>query len=100
MITEIGVGNGTQCQSYLTDIITYMKNNPEYIGWTAWAAGPFWGSARPCCTDSKQYGSLEPGSKGADGSPGLYTTIWVNQIQKLLPKALVWKGVTSLTGGL
>ena len=100
MITEIGVRNGTQCQSYLTDIIMYMKKNPEYIGWTAWAAGPFWGSAHPCCTDSKQYGSLEPGSKGADGSPGLYTTIWFNQIQKLLPKTLVWKGVTSLTGGL
>ncbi|KAH7377975.1 putative endoglucanase 1 [Cadophora sp. MPI-SDFR-AT-0126] len=100
MITEFGVGNGTQCQSYLTDIITYMEKNPEYIGWTAWAAGPFWGSASPCCTDSKQYGSLEPGSTAADGSPGLYTTIWVNQIQKLLPKTLVWKGVSSVTGGL
>lgn len=70
MITEFGAANGTQCQSYIQDLIKYMANNEEYIGWTAWAAGPFWGSASPCCTDGAQYGSLEPGSLAGDGSPG------------------------------
>ena len=47
-----------------------MAANDEYIGWTAWAAGPLWGTTSPCCTDTKQYGSLEPGSRAGDGSPG------------------------------
>lgn len=47
-----------------------MAANDEYIGWTAWAAGPLWVTASPCCTDSKKYGSFEPGSKASDGSPG------------------------------
>jgi endoglucanase len=70
MITEFGAANGTQCDPYLTDIINYMADNEEYIGWTAWAAGPFWGTASPCCTSSASYGSLEPGSLASDGSPG------------------------------
>lgn len=69
MITEFGGANNTQCAEYLTDIVTYMDNNEEYIGWTAWAAGPFWGPYSPCCTDQRQWGSLEPGSKAADGGP-------------------------------
>lgn len=47
-----------------------MSDNDVYIGWTAWAAGPFWGTSSPCCTDSKALGSLEPGSLASDGSPG------------------------------
>ena len=45
MITEFGGDNNTQCADYLTDLINYM-NDPEspYIGWSAWAAGPFWGT--------------------------------------------------------
>ena len=69
MITEFGAANGTECASYVTDIINYMAENDEYIGWTAWAAGPFWGTYSPCCADSGQWGSLEPGSLAADGSP-------------------------------
>jgi hypothetical protein len=130
-----------------------MADNEEYIGWTAWAAGPFWGSNSPCkclpestyvlsrskrpgnitlcathqlflvsqllidpssildkyvfdiltcgtgCTDSKQWGSLEPGSKASDGTPGLYETVWLKTIQKFVPKKLVWKGVASVKGG-
>jgi endoglucanase len=54
----------------MTDILNYMSTNEEYIGWTAWAAGPFWGNASPCCTDQLQWGSLEPYSLASDGSPG------------------------------
>lgn len=70
MITEFGGANGTECAPYMEGIIDYMAQNDEYIGWTAWAAGPFWGSYSPCCTDSLQWGSLEPGSVASDGSPG------------------------------
>ncbi|KFX86136.1 hypothetical protein V490_09208 [Pseudogymnoascus sp. VKM F-3557] len=100
MITEFGASNGTQCASYVSDILNYMADNEEYIGWTAWAAGPFWGANSPCCTDSQQWGSLEPGSKAADGSPGLYDTVWLEEMQPLVPTAdLVWSGISSVNGG-
>jgi endoglucanase len=70
MITEFGSANGTQCESYVDDIINYMADNDAYIGWTAWAAGPFWGDNSPCCTGGALYGSLEPSSLASDGSPG------------------------------
>lgn len=122
MITEFGSANGTQCQPYLEGMLGYMRDNPEYIGWTAWAAGPFWGTYSACCTDSQQWGSLEPGSKAGDGGPGMYETvcellpfclqpcssklrlidfeIGLAIIQKFVPKALVWSGISSVTGGI
>ena len=99
MITEFGAANGTECASYVTDIIDYMAQNDVYIGWTAWAAGPFWGTNSACCSDSKQWGSLEPGSLAADGSPGMYTTVWLEEIQLLLPSTLQKSGMSSLNGG-
>ncbi|OBT45641.1 hypothetical protein VE00_03519 [Pseudogymnoascus sp. WSF 3629] len=99
MITEFGASNGTQCASYVSDLLGYMKDNEEYIGWTAWAAGPFWGPNSPCCTDSAQYGSFEPGSLAADGSPGLYETVWVKEMQSFVPGDLVWSGISSVHGG-
>ena len=41
MITEFGGDNNTQCAQYLKDLVNYMAANPVYIGWAAWAAGPF-----------------------------------------------------------
>jgi endoglucanase len=38
MITEFGAANGSECSSYVTDIIAYMADNDAYIGWAAWAA--------------------------------------------------------------
>lgn len=81
------------------DMVNYMAENPEYIGWTAWAAGPFWGSNSPCCTNSTLLGSLEPGSTAVDGSPGLYTTVWLDLIQPLVPSELQWSGAASVNGG-
>lgn len=54
----------------MTDMLGYMAKNEEYIGWTVWAAGAMWGTASPCCTSGGKYGSFEPGSLAADGSPG------------------------------
>lgn len=98
MITEFGGSNGTQCASYITDMVNYMATNPEYIGWTAWSAGPIWRGSSPCCTDSRQWGSLEPNSVASDGSPGLYTTVWLPLIQPLLPGSLQWTGVAHVNG--
>jgi endoglucanase len=99
MITEFGAANGTQCASYVTDMVNYMAANDVYIGWTAWAAGPLWGTYSPCCTDSKQWGSLEPGSTASDGTPSLYTTVWLKLIQPLLPTTLVRSGLSSIKPG-
>ncbi len=98
MITEFGAANGTQCASYVSDMVNYMAQNDVYIGWTAWAAGPFWGTNSACCTDSKQWGSLEPGSLAADGSPGMYTTVWLKEIQPLLPTTLQKSGISNING--
>lgn len=98
MITEFGAANGTECSSYVSDIINYMAENDEYIGWTAWAAGPLWGKNSPCCSDSSQWGSLEPGSTAADGSPGMYEGVWVDEIQPLLPTTLQQNGVSNVNG--
>jgi endoglucanase len=98
MITEFGASNGTECASYVTDIITYMADNDVYIGWTAWAAGPLWGSASACCASSENWGSLEPGSLASDGSPGMYTTVWLQEIEPLLPTTLQTSGMSSVNG--
>ena len=63
-------GRITQCHNLVAGIIEYMAEHSQYIGWTAWAAGPFWGPNSPCCTDGRQLGSLEPYSLAVDGSPG------------------------------
>lgn len=77
-------------------MVKYMAANDVYIGWTAWAAGPFWGPYSACCADSLQWGSLEPGSTAVDGSPGMYETVWLAEIQPLLPSTLVRSGISSL----
>lgn len=99
MITEFGGSNTTECATMLNDLLDYMAANDEWIGWTAWAAGPFWGSYSPCCTDDFQFGSLEPGSKAAGGSPSLYDTVWIPVIQKKVPAKLQWSGPSSVDGG-
>jgi aryl-phospho-beta-D-glucosidase BglC (GH1 family) len=98
-ITEFGGSNTTACTTMLSGMLDYMAQNEEYIGWTAWAAGPFWGPNSPCCTDQQQFGSLEPGSKAADGGPGLYDTVWLPVIQKKVPAKLQWAGLASVKGG-
>ncbi|KAK3115672.1 hypothetical protein LTR53_004735 [Teratosphaeriaceae sp. CCFEE 6253] len=99
MVTEFGGDNNTMCDKYLTDAVNYMAANPEYIGWTAWAAGPLWGTSSPCCTDYQPFGSLEPGSRAGDGGPGLYYTVWLKVLEKLVPRRLQKSGISSIHGG-
>lgn len=40
-ITEFGGSDTEACHTMLDDMLTYMEDNEEYIGWTAWAAGKF-----------------------------------------------------------
>lgn len=76
-----------------TFFVTYLTTNPHFL------AGPFWGTASPCCTDSAALGSLEPGSKAEDGSPGLYDTVWKPTILPHVPKELQWSGLATVDGG-
>ena len=85
IVSETGASNNTQCAQYLTDLLTYIEDQPEYIGWAMWAAGPFWGTYAPCCSDGALLGSLEPGSTAAGGGPSLYETVWQAVVQPLLP---------------
>ena len=98
-VSEFGGDNNTQCDTYLTDLLTYLSDNDVYIGWAAWAAGPFWGTSAPCCNDGAPLGSLEPGSVACGGGPSLYTTVWQPVIEPLLPSTLQKSGLSSLTGG-
>lgn len=95
-VSEFGGDNNTMCDEYITQAIQYMHNNPEYIGWSAWAAGPLWGDNAPCCSDGALLGSLEPGSTAAGGGPSLYETVWLKVIQPLVPKQLKRSGISSL----
>jgi endoglucanase len=42
---EFGAGTNATCLAAIDDMLTYMDQNPnQWIGWTIWAAGPWWGS--------------------------------------------------------
>ncbi|KAK3325966.1 glycoside hydrolase superfamily [Apodospora peruviana] len=78
---------------------TYERIHQDMLTILLFQIGPFWGPNSPCCTDSAQFGSLEPGSKAADGGPSLYDTIWLPVIQKKVPAKLQWSGLASVNGG-
>lgn len=98
-VSEFGGSNTTDCADELKDALAYMADNEEYIGWAAWAAGPFWGSNAPCCSNSTLLGSLEPGSVAGDGGASLYSTVWQATIQPLLPTTLQRSGPATVNGG-
>ncbi|EIM82017.1 endoglucanase 1 [Stereum hirsutum FP-91666 SS1] len=97
MITEFGGSSNEMCSEFIEQLIDYMAANDEYIGWSAWAAGPLWGVNSACCTDSAQLGSLEPFTFAADGSPSMYDTVWVPSIRPRIPADLKTSGVSSLS---
>lgn len=42
---EFAGGNNSTCQAAVTDALNYMRTNSSvWIGWTWWAAGPWWGT--------------------------------------------------------
>ncbi|MDP3157403.1 MAG: cellulase family glycosylhydrolase [Archangium sp.] len=55
---EFATGSNATCLAALENLLTYLDANTDvYLGWTWWAAGPWWGNA---------WTSLEPTSTGAD----------------------------------
>ncbi|KAG8710164.1 hypothetical protein FRC12_021247 [Ceratobasidium sp. 428] len=83
-VGELGSGANDACYNMLKELLDYLAANDVYIGWTAWAAGPLWGTFRSCCGDDT--GNLEPGTKAGNGSlPGGYDTIWAKAIRPKIP---------------
>ncbi len=55
---EFATGTSATCLTALENLLSYLDANSDvYLGWTWWAAGPWWGTA---------WTSLEPTSTGAD----------------------------------
>lgn len=42
-LSEFGAGVNPTCFQTLNNTIKWMEQNPQFIGWTYWAAGPLWG---------------------------------------------------------
>ncbi|EEB95938.1 hypothetical protein MPER_05013, partial [Moniliophthora perniciosa FA553] len=79
MLTEFGGGNNDGCRQALDDLLTFLEDNDVWIGWTAWAAGPFWGTNSPCC--GPDTGSLEPGVLNVLGGPNAFESVWIPAIR-------------------
>ncbi|KAJ3502578.1 hypothetical protein NLJ89_g8820 [Agrocybe chaxingu] len=83
IISEFGGGNNQNCIDMLNEMLEYIAANDEYIGWVVWAAGPFWGTASPCCGPST--GSLEPGGVTVNGTPNAFETVWPAALKPNIP---------------
>jgi len=42
-LSEFGVGANAACFETLNNTLNHLEQNPEFIGWTYWSAGPLWG---------------------------------------------------------
>ena len=42
-LSEFGAGVTPTCFQTLNNTLSWMESNPQFIGWTYWAAGPLWG---------------------------------------------------------
>ncbi|KAJ7246944.1 endoglucanase 1 [Mycena rebaudengoi] len=94
VLSEFGGGNNENCFQLVDDLVKYMAANDEWIGWAIWAAGPFWGTASPCC--GPDTGSLEPGDLNDLGGPNAFSTVWAASIRPNIPKDLKRTGISSL----
>jgi len=55
---EFGAGANADCLSAVDDMLTFVeKYSDVYLGWTWWAAGPWWGG---------YFSSIEPNDNGTD----------------------------------
>ncbi|KAJ3995996.1 endoglucanase 1 [Lentinula boryana] len=96
IVSEFGGSNDPTCLELVPELINYLSENDVYIGWSAWAAGPFWGTNSPCC--GPEVGSLEPGQLDEEGGPNGYTTVWQAVIQPNINLSdLKRSGVSSLS---
>jgi endoglucanase len=45
LLGEFAGANNTICKQALSNMLSYVENNGDvWVGWTYWAAGPWWGS--------------------------------------------------------
>jgi len=95
VVSEFGGANNQNCFDFIDDMLTYLSENDVYIGWSAWAAGPIWGTNSPCC--GADTGSLEPGQVNDMGGPNGFDTVWAQAIQPQIPNTLKRSGVSSLS---
>lgn len=42
-LSEFGAGVNPTCFETLNNTLNHMEQNPQFIGWTYWSAGPLWG---------------------------------------------------------
>jgi len=97
-VSEFGGGRNQNCYNYLGDLLSYLAANDVYIGWTAWAAGPIWGTFRSCCGDDS--GNLEPGTESINGTvlqPGGFVSQWKYGIEPHVPSNLKRSGTSGLS---
>ncbi|KAL5486313.1 hypothetical protein ACEPAI_7359 [Sanghuangporus weigelae] len=96
IVSEFGGANNQNCFDFVSDLLTYLEANDVYIGWSAWAAGPLWGTNSPCC--GQDTGSLEPGEFNDLGGPNGFDTVWAQAIRPNIPfDTLKRSGVSSLS---
>ncbi|KAL0576560.1 hypothetical protein V5O48_005424 [Marasmius crinis-equi] len=95
VLSEFGGGNNDGCRQMVDELLSYLDVNDVWIGWTAWAAGPFWGQFSPCC--GADTGSLEPGATNDLGQPNAFETVWTPSMKPhIIPGDLKRDGVSSL----
>lgn len=54
---EFAGGANLLCEEAVDAMLAYMGEHPAWLGWTWWAAGPWWGTS---------WASIEPSSDGTD----------------------------------
>nr|pir cellulase (EC 3.2.1.4) - fungus (Pestalotiopsis sp.) [Pestalotiopsis sp.] len=97
-ITEFGGSNSTSCQEMLPDLINYMADNAEYIGWTAWAAGPSGVRTVRAAPIQPSWVAWNLGAQLLT-KPWVVRSVWLPVIQPLVPTELQWSGPASISGG-
>ncbi|CAN6602623.1 hypothetical protein TRVA0_002S01442 [Trichomonascus vanleenenianus] len=70
-LSEFGAGSNDVCVECIENLLDFMNDNDEWIGWTYWAAGPMWSSS--------YIFSVEP-ETGVE-----YENNWLNVLQPRLP---------------
>ena len=87
---EFGIGRTASMTTEGTSLLNFMKNNNDvWIGWTIWAAGPWWGdyiyTVAPATPDRPQWNILDDFLTATGGAPG--ATIHTLNPQELRPPA-------------
>ncbi|KAJ8096679.1 glycoside hydrolase [Lipomyces tetrasporus] len=69
-LSEFGAGSNQLCFDCVNNVLDFLDENDEWIGWSYWAAGPMWGD---------YFQSIEP-YQGPE-----FTTTWPNCLKPHLP---------------